>query len=132
MKHESYSLLSLDTIDGLLFWHKYIGRDKCPTDWHIDEIYPWYRVWYWEWRTLDEFIDWIEKEFYIFWDQRRFLKNELQSSLNEKRDIVIRFPKHWDKETKISVKNFDRNEAIKNLKGEKFGLKKWEEIKNNH
>lgn len=130
MKQESYSLLSLDTIDGLLFGHRYIGRDKCPTDWHIDEIYPWYRVWYWEWNTLDEFIDWIEKEFFIFWNQRNFLKKELQSSISDKRDIILKFPKYWDVHTNITVNDFDRDKVIKSLNGEKFGLEKWKEIKN--
>lgn len=128
MKQKSYSFLSLDTIDGLLFWHKYIGRDKCPTDWHVDEIYPWYKVWYWEGNTLDEFLGWIEKEFYIFWNQREFLKNELQSSILEKRDIIVKFPKYWDEDVSISVKNFDRDLIIKSLNGKKFGLEKWEEI----
>lgn len=131
-KEEQLSFIYMDNIDWVLIWHKDIRKEKCPTDWHIDEIYPWYKTIRGPWGWINWILDFIETEYYHFNDwERDYLKNELKNSIKEKRDIIISW---WinnediNNKQKLLVKDFDRNEAIKNLNWQKFWLEKRNEI----
>ena len=91
---ENIGFIFLDTIHWLLLWHKYIWKDIYPTDWHIDEIYPWYKTFRWPQWWLEGALDRIDKECYRFKDwEREWVKNEIKKSIKDKRDIIIDWPR---------------------------------------
>lgn len=171
-----YVLYWLDTIKWLLLSTKILPVNEFPTDWHYDEIFPWYRVQIrWE-ETLDEILDYIVKEYYTFqpWE-RECYKEKIESYFNQGiEDLIIDWPldflfptdkvldqsdiEYYSKRANLTkeefllrmeewrknkveyvefkttnrwwVKPFNRDEVIKSLNGELFGLKKWEYIQN--
>jgi len=125
-----YWFLILDTVrEGVVFWHKKISKETHPTDWHIDEIYPWFRSYssYWAGKGLNRLIDTFDKELYwLTSEEKEYLRKEMEKSIEDKRDIII----HFRNTNKLKIKNFSREEVIKKLNGEKFGLEKLAEIDN--
>lgn len=92
-----FALLWLDTIQWVLLTTKTLTKEQAKTDWHIDEVFPWYRVVIDLWETLDSILDYIVKEYYTFqpWEREQY-KEKIESYLNQGiEDLILDWPLWW-------------------------------------
>jgi hypothetical protein len=122
-----YVLYSLDTIKWVLLTTKVLHVNDYPTDWHIDEVFPWYSIILRGEETLDEMLDYITKEYYTFqpWE-RECYKEKIEFYLNQGiEDLIIDWPLdflfHTDRVLDQSDIEYYSNRA--NLTKEEFLLK---------
>lgn len=97
----NYTLYSLDTINWVLFSTRKLKKEDYPTDWHLDELFPWYSVILKMWNNIDELLDYIEEEHYTFekWE-KEFLFAEMEKAEKVGIDKIISWPFSY----KINIK----------------------------